>query len=323
MYIAAYQVHTTLLQDATIPPYVGSVFRHAFEKAFRAVSCPAPEDKPQDCFYGEMCAYNYVFDTDRFKEKDKDGNPSKVLIDVPKPFVIETPFATEPYTKKRGDVMIFNMLLVGKAVVHLPLFVLAFKELGRLGFAENKIKFKVTSVQAVDTLHDITNELYSAQTDAFKVITHTVSFKKVAQQFEDEKFKRVTEVKLDFMTPFRVKRTQMALANPEFFVLARPMLRRLMALARFYCDSRVRMDYKQLMDLASQVKIKENKLEWFDWGKFSPKNESKSQIGGLFGSVTYEGPLGEFLPYLIYGQLVHVGKNTTYGLGKFLVDFHV
>lgn len=38
---------------------------------------------------------------------------------------------------------------------------------------------------------------------------------------------------------------------------------------------------------------------------------------GFVGRVVYEGPLAEFLPLLLLGELIHVGKGTVFGQGKF------
>jgi len=39
-------------------------------------------------------------------------------------------------------------------------------------------------------------------------------------------------------------------------------------------------------------------------------------MGGMIGSATYEGRLDEFMPLMRYCEKVHVGKSTTFGLGK-------
>jgi len=39
-------------------------------------------------------------------------------------------------------------------------------------------------------------------------------------------------------------------------------------------------------------------------------------IGGITGEITYDGPVGEFLPFMHYCETVHVGKATAFGHGK-------
>ena len=39
-------------------------------------------------------------------------------------------------------------------------------------------------------------------------------------------------------------------------------------------------------------------------------------MGGMVGSVIYEGKIGEYLPLIDFCSEVHLGKQTSFGLGK-------
>lgn len=41
------------------------------------------------------------------------------------------------------------------------------------------------------------------------------------------------------------------------------------------------------------------------------------KMGGFIGSITFEGGLESFLPFLLVGEYIHVGKGTSFGLGKY------
>ena len=40
-------------------------------------------------------------------------------------------------------------------------------------------------------------------------------------------------------------------------------------------------------------------------------------MGGFIGLVTFQGNFKEFLPFVNLGEYIHVGKGTSFGLGKY------
>jgi len=43
------------------------------------------------------------------------------------------------------------------------------------------------------------------------------------------------------------------------------------------------------------------------------------KLGGLIGDIVYYGPITPFKPLLEAGELLHVGKGTSFGLGKYII----
>jgi len=41
------------------------------------------------------------------------------------------------------------------------------------------------------------------------------------------------------------------------------------------------------------------------------------KLGGFVGNITFEGDLKEFLPFVKLGEYIHIGKQTSFGLGKY------
>ena len=75
-------------------------------------------------------------------------------------------------------------------------------------------------------------------------------------------------------------------------------------------------DALRLVENARNVTIENSDLHWHDWERYSQRQQTRMKLGGVLGHVVYAGPLRQFMPYLLLGEYVHVGKNTSFGLGQ-------
>ena len=76
-------------------------------------------------------------------------------------------------------------------------------------------------------------------------------------------------------------------------------------------------DFAALSTQAAGITLQGEGLRWFDWGRYSQRQQQEMQLGGLLGSVQLQGDLAPFAPLLHQGQWLHVGKNATMGLGGY------
>jgi CRISPR/Cas system endoribonuclease Cas6 (RAMP superfamily) len=90
-------------------------------------------------------------------------------------------------------------------------------------------------------------------------------------------------------------------------------------LNQHFGDGEPKLDYTGLVARAHEVKIERADLRWFDWKRYSNRQEQSMLMGGMIGEITYRGDLTEFLPLLRYCEKVHLGKATTFGLGQIQV----
>lgn len=57
---------------------------------------------------------------------------------------------------------------------------------------------------------------------------------------------------------------------------------------------------------------------------YSSRQQRRMKLGGMAGTACYEAPdsgggVAPFWPWLKVGELVHLGKNTAFGLGKMTI----
>ncbi|MBM4289801.1 MAG: CRISPR system precrRNA processing endoribonuclease RAMP protein Cas6, partial [Deltaproteobacteria bacterium] len=100
----------------------------------------------------------------------------------------------------------------------------------------------------------------------------------------------------------------------------RAALRRLATLNQHYGGGEPPLDYRGLVARAQAVAITNSSLRWFDWERYSNRQDKAMFMGGMVGAITYQGNLAEFLPLLRYAEKVHLGKATTFGLGKIKIE---
>ena len=114
----------------------------------------------------------------------------------------------------------------------------------------------------------------------------------------------------------RLKSDRDYVRRPEFHVLLRALLRRISALSYFHCGQRIEADFAGLAARSRAVVLARDATAWRDWTRFSSRQDARMDLGGIIGEAEYEGDLAEFLPWLFWGQIAHVGKNATFGLGR-------
>ena len=62
--------------------------------------------------------------------------------------------------------------------------------------------------------------------------------------------------------------------------------------------------------------MKERKTEWHDWERYSARQDVRMKMGGFVGKVSFEGELGEFMPFIELGEVLHVGKGDQFWVGE-------
>jgi len=315
--VARFKVALEAKDRLCLPEYKGSTLRGGFGHVFRKVGCIARRGECPPCLLKGVCPYAYVFET----PPPADSLILRKYPYAPHPFVLEPPLdATTIY--EPGSVLTFSLVLIGKGIEYLPYFIYAFDELGRLGLGRDRGTFRLAEVcgEAVSGEAGAWRPIYSGDrkvlTNGFRVHTGRDLFS--AHDHGHEHAHVVSkEITLHLLTPMRLRFGEALVNHLDFHMLIRNLLRRFSALSYFHCGQQLDLDFKGLIARAQEVKAERVEVHWVDWHRYSNRQKRKIQMGGLIGQVTYSGPLAEFLPFLRLGELVHVGKGTVMGLGKY------
>lgn len=127
-------------------------------------------------------------------------------------------------------------------------------------------------------------------------------------------------IKIDLKTPLRLKSRNELQNNLPFALLVRAMLRRVSSLFNYWGEGEPSLDYRGMVQRAEQVEVAARNLYWHEWERYSNRQETAMNFGGMLGSITYKGNLNEYLPLLQLCSQLHIGKQTTFGLGSFKLE---
>lgn len=279
--------------------FSGSAIRGIFGWALRKTTCVTGLKDCTTCpIYGN-CVYAYVFDTPTI---NRNGILQKTPF-APHPFVIEPP--TYPLTVKSGQKFEFLLTLFGRALDFLPYFLKSFEILGSIRIANGRAHL-----------------LYAYQEE--RVIYaggKIVSSPKVKEIiYSKPGFQpRNDEITVNFLTPTKMIQKGKLETGPEFSTLIKSIARRLNWLVQFHSNDH---ENKVIFNLNPTeidkvyVTIKNEKIR-----RYSNRKNQFMQFKSFTGKIVYKGKnIWEYYPILKAGEIIHVGKATSFGFGKIKIS---
>ena len=293
--------------NMVLPRNKGSVLRGAFFGALRrdfclnntASSCPT-------CPAAEMCPVSRLAAT-----VDKENPRGEEIV---RPFALE-PIVSDATQYGQGELFSFGITLLGKTLTLFPYTVLAIQRMGELGMGNRKLApglFSLREVTVSNPLLSVEKSIFDHESKLVKVpdvaITHNDVLRYSAALPQDR-------VRLRLMTPLRLVMDGKLVHRLTLQALMRRLLRRLTDLHSYFCDEKLELDFHGLLEKAEHVKVAEDRTYWVDLSSYSRRRQASTPIGGLVGEISFAGELQDFLPFLVWGQFTHAGKDVTKGNG--------
>jgi hypothetical protein len=124
---------------------------------------------------------------------------------------------------------------------------------------------------------------------------------------------------LHFHTPLRLIDKKQLVQQIALRPLIQRLMRRLGDLSLAYGAGKLALDWQALLAQAEQVQVVDDQTRWVDVVSYSARQHRRTPIGGLIGSATFAGDLTHLRELLVWGSLIHVGKNAVKGDGWYTV----
>jgi len=314
----------------------GSALRGALYHALRTRFCAFGHDRQAQC---STCTLAATCPVATLAATLAPGHPRGQ--DRPRPYTIQPPLPgsghpVQSYSGRLvfqyepGETLTFGLTLYAQAMHLFPYVVLATQAfetggLGRLYRQDDgrrrRGRLQVREIWAHNPLTGERQIVLRSGTNTVHVpdvpVTHAQVLE-ACQEMNGGGHGAPVQLTLRFLTPTRLIHKG-RLIKPEGFAF-RPffqrLLERLEALSGAFSDTPLPVSFPDLLDAAARVTVVDHSLTWEEVRSYSTRRQAESPIGGLLGQVVLEThDWSPFLPWLLWGQFVHVGKDAVKGNG--------
>jgi hypothetical protein len=249
----------------------------------------------------------------------------------PHPYVLEPP---EGDNREFPEEAVFQvgLVLLGKGVSYLPYFIMAFERMGSKGLGPGKVRCVLENVyQSGRQGQEL---IYSCGQLRGKVLEGTLSIPAHMQEILGKnagKAENATEkpfgkgehnarLELEILTPLRLQEGGLFLETINFTSFIKAIFRRLDLLGKAHGPGGLDLNFSAWLNLADTIKTFRQDLRWLDWERISFRQNRSMKMGGVTGRVVFKGNIHPFIPFIEAAEIVHVGKNTDFGLGRISIQ---
>lgn len=246
--------------------------------------------------------------------EDEDGSRGE---NIPRALTVQPPYAKLVY--QRGEQLIFGFSLIGQAQNLLPYLLRAVQQMGEIGIGRGRGRFRLLNLSEVNPLLDVERTLMNGH--LVKQPTLQVTPNRI---FETAATLSNQHLTLEFLTPMRLTAHSKLVKTPEPLPFMQRLLERCQALTRYYGEqafdeARWQANYLEVSAQASHLQVAYNETRWVEASSGSKRQERYTPISGFTGRVRWEGHLAPLLPWILWGQSLHVGKNAIKGNGWYQI----
>ncbi|MDH7578370.1 MAG: CRISPR system precrRNA processing endoribonuclease RAMP protein Cas6 [Bacillota bacterium] len=311
--LARYEIRFRAGVDGVLlPPYKGSTFRGGFAGTFRHLVCARDARECKECSLKHNCPYPLVFES----EPPPGSEALRSFDAIPRPFVLEPPPDRTTFYNP-GETFDFALILFGKARNLLPYFVVTLEEFSRRGIGKERRPFSLEEIAAINPLTGVSAIVYHGEDRVVRPRDLSLSAGDIWNRAAGYPVENLRKIEAAFHTPTRITHEDTSIRSPEFHAVVRNLLRRISSLCYFHHGFAYEADFLGIIRRAGEVRLVRDDTSWVTIGRYSSRQARRVPLEGFVGRAVYEGPLGDFLPLLLLGELIHVGKGTVFGQGRF------
>ena len=205
---------------------------------------------------------------------------------------------------EEGDELRFQILLFGNVIVHFPVILQAMYRLGMFGLGRENAVFRLVQIE---------NQRGEKILQQDNVYLNHLKPDTLSDYVKKRYFQLPTPTEMRFVTPLAQKHEGRFLTSFQEDALVDSIYRRIYLLNCMEGNQMERWcPFRGSLQIESQT-VQEAKIP-----RYSGTQDKIIYLSGIEGKLQIKVK-EEFLPYLLVGELTHIGKNTSMGFGKYVL----
>jgi len=271
----------------------GSTIRGAIGRSLREISCLRPGIRCDSCPIFGQCAYFYLFETPSGTE----AVGARKYPYYPHPYLIEPPI----------DGLSFHVTLLGRGVEFYNNILLAIERMGQNGLGNMRFRFLP--------------EIFSGGFLVYK--EGKLTAKPLVMTLDSYIASRIRpgdKWALSFKTPTRIIHEGRLARRFTPLGLVASLIRRLDLLMKIHQEPGFNLGFPTEEKILEGVRIVEDRTYPVQHTSYSGRQKEKLRLQGFMGDVILSGGGKELWALLVAGEIVHVGKGTSFGFGTYKIE---
>lgn len=230
---------------------------------------------------------------------------------------------------RAGETMEFGLILYGRLIPCLPFFVQAFAGLGRRGLGRDHARYDLLRVEdsVGNLLVDVRNipsgeeewdPCISGEEPAGQLALRRPQVRSVREYAEyrrEELLREGWEKRILFLSPVTIKYEGHFLNDFQSLPLIRALYRRIYS---FDCFEGKQVPLMQWEGRLPVIVRQEAQRRYVP--RYSETHGKKMTLTGIQGYAEFDEIPEELLLVLAAGEVLHIGKNTSFGFGRYLLQ---
>jgi len=288
------------IEDTILQKYKASALRGGMGEMLLKQNCIRGR-KCEKCDFVEECLVQRIMYSKMDIQPDFMGGGDSVG------YVLECEDYREEFDA--GDQLAFQVIIFGKTIVYFAQILDAFFRLGMYGVGKNNSRYEIVSVtnsrkEPILSGNNVIMENYRIETVG-RYVAHRL--KKFSSDDDS--------VILKFQSPLTLKYQGEFIREFNHEAIIAAVKRRLYILA---CFEGIETDVKSV-GILEGVRSDSFEQHMVRIPRYSNRKNEKMYLDGIEGRCSISGIDVQTLRLLIAGELLHIGKNTSFGFGRYHV----